>query len=67
MNDESTPRIPHPVLRRPTLPVSSLHRFVPYRDDALDAESLATGCALMGMLCVACLLFATVFDSGIAA
>lgn len=46
-----------------TRPVSSLHRFVPWREDEVDAETLVNRCVLVGLQCYACLLLvATCFD-----
>ena len=46
-------------------PVSSLHRFMPYRGDRIDADTVATGCVLVGMLGFVCLLFVHCLKTGV--
>lgn len=60
MHDPSTPETE-------SRPVSSLYRFVPYRGEEIDAETIVNGCALIGLLCFAGLLFATFLDAGVLA
>ncbi len=60
---------PHPVANGPAADrsVSSMHRFVPYRDDEIGAETVVTTLASIGMLCFAGVLFAAFFDAGVLA
>ena len=69
---KTTPSEPKPPGLRPIDPptrksVPALHRFVPYRDGAVDVESVVTSCALVGMACFTCVLFASLLDAGLIA